>query len=74
MKRIKSWLNRFHIWRFHLSLWEPLNDKPCFHFSYQPPGYWTPIDSPEAKRALMLDDELGLSPPKANLSGEDDRG
>lgn len=60
----RHFLNQFHIWRFHFQMYDSLNNRFTFNFSYQPPGYWIPIDSPEAKRALMLDDELGLSKPK----------
>jgi hypothetical protein len=56
----KHFLNQFHIWRFHWQLYDSLNDKFCVpHFSYQPPGYWTPISDPRAQRAIMNDPVLG---------------
>lgn len=58
--RLKRFLNMFHIWRFHVQLYDVLNDKFCKpDFSYQGPGYWTSITDPRAQRAIMQDSELG---------------
>lgn len=48
-------------------------EKYLIWFSHQDDccDYWTPIDSLEAKRALILDDELGLTAPDAQLEGSD---
>lgn len=73
LERFKSWLSDLHIWRFHLQLWSVLNDRPSFSYSYQPPGYWTPVGDPRAIAALRLDEELGLGEtlPDNNGSGVD---
>lgn len=68
---MKHFLNQFHLWRFHIQLYDALNNKFCFHFSYQQPGYWINADSPEAKRAFMLDDELELSAPKPKKADDE---
>ena len=42
------------------------NETPKIHWFQRinyPDGYWIEISSPEANRALMLDDELGLKEP-----------
>lgn len=59
--KLKGFLNQFHIWRFHWQLWDCLNDKPSFHYRYQPPGYWTSIKDPKAQKLLMEDPELSKS-------------
>lgn len=49
------WLDKFyHGWkgRYSNRTWIGHMDDCC--------DYWTPVDSPEAQRAFMLDDELGL--------------
>lgn len=58
-KKWKHFLNQFHIWRFHWQLYDTLNNKFCFSYSYQGPDYWTPISDPKAQEAIMRDPLLG---------------
>lgn len=51
----RHFLNQFHVWRFHFQLYDALNNRFSFHYSYQGPGYWTPIDNPRAQKAIMND-------------------
>lgn len=58
---IKYFLNQFHIWRFHFQLWDTLNDRPSFHYSYQGKNYWISHLDPEWKRvAPLIDEMLGI--------------
>ena len=53
----------YNIKGFIRALWN--GEKYVIWFSHQDDccDYWTPINDPKAIRALMLDDELGLTPP-----------
>lgn len=55
----KHFLNQFHVWRFHFQLYDCLNDKFVFHYSYQGPGYWTPINDPRTQKVISQDKVLG---------------
>lgn len=49
------WLDNYRGWK-----WRYMARKTWFGHLDDCCDYWTPIDSPEAQRAFMLDDELGL--------------
>lgn len=51
----RHFLNNFHIWRFHFQLYDALNNRFCFNYSYQGKDYWIPISDPRAQKALLDD-------------------
>lgn len=55
----KHWLNQFHVWRFHFQLYDNLNNRFCFHYSYQPPGYWTTLPE-EITKAFRNDPDFTI--------------